>query len=590
MAGMSTDARRRRKRVTGRTLAGRIALGAVVALVVGIVAVVAWVGVRAVQALPHIERAQQLATGLDMQRLLAGDTAELDELQRELAATREHTSDPVWRVAEGLPWIGPQLHAASTLTAALDDVAGSAMSTVAIATAEGAEALLPRDGRIDLAALDGMHAEIDAARATVGDARERIEGIETAALVRPLREATTTVDGMLAEIEPTLDGVGRATELLPSFLGADGPREHLLLLQNNAEWRSLGGIVGSVIHIRAADGQIDFTGQRSTADFPRNDGPIAPFSFDAQVIYGDRPAQWMQNPTMLPDYPEAASLARAFWQSQNGGDPRGVIAIDPVALSYILEATGPIALPTGEQLTSENAVQLLLNEVYLRYEDPREQDLFFAAAAGAVFDGLIQGRADPAAALQGIGRAIEERRLLVWSADPAEQALLEGTAVEGELPESDAERTTFGVFLNDGVGAKLDYYVAAGSAAHWCGDGTAALRVELRNDAPGDIRDYPDYLVGTDGEFTASGAPRGIARTLTYVYLPAGSELVSGGDAAGLKHVGRHSGLDVYEWTTDLAPGEATALDLRVRATTGSELTVRSTPVIHPIDVAGSAC
>ena len=201
----------------------------------------------------------------------------------------------------------------------------------------------------------------------------------------------------------------------------------------------------------------------------------------------------------------------------------------------------------------------------------------------AIFDALLSGNADPGAAVDAITRAIDERRLLVWSADEAEQAIIAGATVAGELPVSDARSTTFGVYLNDGVGAKLDYYMAAGSQAMWCGAGEASLRVELQNNAPADVASYPDYMLGTSGDLTESGATRGITRTLTYIYLPAGAELIR--VTGTLAPVGQHGGRAVYEWTTDLAPGETAAIDVRVSATTGSALGLQQTPVISAMDV-----
>ena len=87
-----------------------------------------------------------------------------------------------------------------------------------------------------------------------------------------------------------------------------------------------------------------------------------------------------------------------MWLRETGVDVSGVISLDPVSLSYLLEATGPVALPTGDVLTSENAVDLLLNGVYLRYADPRDQDAFFAAAAGSVFGALTSIEAPQLAA------------------------------------------------------------------------------------------------------------------------------------------------------------------------------------------------
>ncbi|MCH8570455.1 DUF4012 domain-containing protein [Nesterenkonia sp. AY15] len=571
----------RRRGATRRVSAGRIVLALVTTLALGFVVVLAWAGVGAVRALPHIERAQQVAAGLDMQSVLAGDTSQVDELQNELAAARSNTSGPAWRLAEGVPWVGPQFTATRTLTETLDDLASDGLATAAEA-GDGVDALLPREGQVDVAGLSALNAQVESALVSVTDARARLATIEPAGVVGPLRDGTAQIDELLAEIEPTLEGTSRATSLLPGFLGAEGQREHLLLLQNSAEWRSQGGIIGSVIKLTATDGEIEFSDQLPGRSFSSEEA-VTPLEFDTELIFGDRPARYMQNPTMIPDFAEAAHVAREFWKADQGGDTTGVIAIDPVTLSYLLEATGPLELPTGDVISSENAVQLLLNEAYLRYEDPAEQDVFFGVAADAVFEALLSDDVDPVTAVQAITRAVDERRLLVWSADEEERALLEDTSVSGAMPVSDDDNTAFGVYLNDGVGAKLDYYMAAGSSVAWCSDATASLRVTLRNDAPEDISDYPDYLLGTSGEETQSGVPRGINRTLAYVYLPEGAELT--GDAGEAQLAGQHDGRNVYEWTTDLAPGESATLDVQAQTNTGDQLDVVSTPVLTDVDV-----
>ena len=44
----------------------------------------------------------------------------------------------------------------------------------------------------------------------------------------------------------SVDALSRTATLLPAMLGRDGPRDYLIVFQNNAEWRSLGGIVGAL--------------------------------------------------------------------------------------------------------------------------------------------------------------------------------------------------------------------------------------------------------------------------------------------------------------------------------------------------------
>ncbi|MGP2481120.1 DUF4012 domain-containing protein, partial [Listeria monocytogenes] len=88
----------------------------------------------------------------------------------------------------------------------------------------------------------------------------------------------------------------------------------------------------------------------------------------------------IQDVTQVPDFAVGAPLAREMWRRQTGTAVDGVIAVDAVALSSLLEATGPVTLPTGDVLTSADAVPLLLDEVYRRYPDPKSHDVFFQSA------------------------------------------------------------------------------------------------------------------------------------------------------------------------------------------------------------------
>jgi hypothetical protein len=73
-------------------------------------------------------------------------------------------------------------------------------------------------------------------------------------------------------------------------------------------------------------------------------------------------------------------------------------------------------------------------------------------------------------------------------------------------------RTSIGVHLNDGTGSKMDGHMRTGTAARWCADGTAGLRLTLRNGAP-DPGTLPGYVTGGG----AYGVP--VGRTLFGVYI-----------------------------------------------------------------------
>ncbi|MAP63451.1 MAG: peptide synthetase [Microbacterium sp.] len=552
------------------------------------VAAAAWIGVRGLAAYGHLSDAQTaaaLARDSLTDPATAADTVAV--IGEDTAQARELTTDPIWRAAEALPWVGPQLAAVSTMTVAVDDVAGSALTPlVEVAGTFDVDALRPQDGRLDLAPFTTIQDAAAMSAAELVDATAAVATIDRDALLPPVRDAVGDLSALLTETRDGAGAVARATALLPAMLGADGPRTYLLLFQNNAEWRSLGGITGAVAAIHTDDGALSLSAQGSSSDFPRYDDAVLPLDDEVLGIYGTRPGRYIQNVTQVPDFAISGALAQEMWERETGETVDGVIAVDPVALSYLLEATGPVTLPTGDELTAENAVDLLLNEVYFRYEIPAEQDAFFAAAAAAVFQAVADGDGDPAALLSALTRAGDEHRLLLWSAHEEDQALLADTTLAGGLPPTDDDTARFGVFLNDGTGSKMDYYVTAETAIGWdtcmvdeagAAQGEATVSVTLTNTAPD--APLPDYITGGGG----FGVPAGTARTVGYLYLPEGWELIDAeidGDVGF--GGGTHDGRRVLTFELDLESGEQASVFVTARTPEPGARTVEavSTPRI----------
>ncbi|MFG6503164.1 DUF4012 domain-containing protein [Microbacterium sp. P05] len=558
----------------------------------------AWIGVRGFLAYGHLTAAQDAAAEVteSLDDPAAAATA-IDRISADTAAARALTSDPIWQGAESVPWIGPQLSAVATVTAAVDDVAGSALRPLAdVASSFSLDALRPQDGAIDVSLFRTLAPAARTGADGIAAAAASVDSIDTTALLAPLRTPIEDTGALLHSATDGADALARASELLPTMLGADGPRTYLVVFQNNAEWRSLGGIVGAMAVISTDGGRMSLVDQGSSSDFRRFTESVLPLPEEVAQVYGQRPGLFIQNVTQVPEFPLAAQLSQEMWARETGTRVDGVISLDPVALSYLLAATGPVTLPTGDVLTSDNAVEVLLSGVYQRYERPADQDLFFEVAAASVFQALSSGQADPTVMLEALAQAGDERRLLLWNSDPAAQAVLDGTTLQGGLPVTDADQTSFGVYLNDGTGSKMDYYLAAGTATAWCtdteGGADAALTVTLRNDAPADAASLPPYITG-GGSY---GVPVGVARTLAYIYLPAGAELVAA-KAAGASVVdgfggGTDQGRQILTWPTDLAPGETATLTIRVSTPQTATLQAALTPSVNALETSklASAC
>jgi hypothetical protein len=573
-------------RATGVVLAWCLGIGLALALFA-----LCWVGVRGAIAADHLRSAQSAAREVvDQISDPAAAAAAIDEVKLDAAAAHALTSDPVWRAFESTPWLGPQLSAVGVVASAADTVATGALNPLAeVVSTLTPSSFAPTGGRVDLSAFTAMQPAAVQAEAAMADAANALATIPTGALVAPLRDIVEKATGEFADARTGTEALANASQLLPAMLGASGPRTYLVLFQNNAEWRSLGGINGAMLLVSSDSGAMQLSATDAGSAFQRTDTSVLPLSDEVTAIYGQRPGQWMQNVTQVPDFAVAASLAREHWALKYGLEVDGVLSIDPVALSYLLAATGPVALPSGDVLTPESAISLLLNEVYLRYPDSADQDAFFAQATTEIFEALVAGTVDPRTLLNALTRAGDEHRLMIWSSHSEDQELLADTSLAGGLPTTDAQNSTFGLYLNDGTGSKMDFYQSVATEVRWeycaidargTAQGAANLNVTITNNAPPDAARLPDYVTAA-GWY---GIDPGSTRTVGYVYLPEGFQLTNAtlSNGAGFSG-GMHDGRRVLSFDVVLAPGESVALDVAARSTspTGARLVAQVTPTVN---------
>jgi hypothetical protein len=148
-----------------------------------------------------------------------------------------------------------------------------------------------------------------------------------------------------------------------------------------------------------------------------------------------------------------------MWRNVYGGKVDGVISFDPVALSYLLRATGPVKLADGTTIDSNNAVPFLLSDVYAKYPLSNVQDAVFASAAQGVFSAVTGGQGDPKSYLAQLQPMMAEQRLKMWSVRDDEEKLLLDSPLGTMLPKDNTEKTVLGVYNNDDATSKMSYYM-----------------------------------------------------------------------------------------------------------------------------------
>ncbi|MFI5931853.1 DUF4012 domain-containing protein [Actinoplanes sp. NPDC051494] len=541
------------------------AAGLVVVLLVG----VGWVSAQGWRAKGHLQTAAGLFAQLQDQ-IKAGDVpaakGTLAALQLETAAAKDETDGSGWSAAGGLPMLGDDLSAVRTVAKVLDDLAGNGLPALLdVASGLDPRTLAPRDGRVDLSQLNTAAPRIAAGLEVIRSARAEVEDIPADGLVDQVATAVTELSVGLARAEQLVSTADRAARLLPRMLGADGPRNYLVLFQNNAEIRATGGMPGAYILVHADGGAVTITDQGSSATYLKVfDPPVQQLDAGQTALYTDRPAVFPADVNLSPDFPTAAVLMRAMYQKRSGIAVDGVLATDPVALSYLLQATGAVNVPKGEALTADNAVRVLLSEAYAKYPDPVDQDAYFAKAAKSIFEALLKGQGDAKGMIVQLARAAGERRLLMWTADPDEEATLAGTVLEGRLPVDSPTTPTVGVFLNDGSGGKLSYYLTQATELEVgaCdGDGNRELHLKLTLGSTAPTANLPGYVTGL-----ALSGDKYTSRTNVSVFSPTGGGVVSaqlnGQEVPFGTGMERDRGVAIF--TVDLPPGTKQTYDVTI--------------------------
>ena len=529
-------------------------------------------------------------------RLLDRD---VDGAQRALARAQDATegarsslSGPQWSLARVLPGVGDDVGAAQRLAVTVDDVTHGALPAVMTAVGDvDPRRIGLRDGRVELAPLRRASGQLTRASTLLSTADQQAAAIRTSDLTTSLAGKVEETQRLLAQSSRLARTAAVAGRLLPDMLGQRGRRDYLLLAQNSAEQRSLGGIPGAIALLRADDGRLSLVKQTTAVDlgpFPR---PVLPLTPAEQALYGDVLGTYPQNVTDTPDFPRAAQLITAMWQRRMGGKIDGVASIDPWALQLLLRAVGPVDTDAG-RLTGSNATRKLLVDVYRDVPDPKQQNVVFAQAAQQVFDRVRRFSGDPRALTRALADGVDEGRVMVWSARAAEEKVLATTSLGRALSDSRTSKPQVGVYLHDRTQSKMSTYqrMRIDAQPTRCGTTTSAkVKVTVRSVAPAD-RNLPAYVTG--------GGVRvrpGNILTQVVLYAPRGWTITGVRASDGRRDLVsyQHDGLWAGTRDFELAPGQSKSVTVEMGGSVlESKLGIRYTPGVFPANVLliGSRC
>lgn len=462
-----------------------------------------WLGLRALDAKTGLEQARQSAQQAK-DALVDGQT---QEAVRWATAATEHarsasqaTHSAPWQMMAAIPWIGSPFKSGQQISDVVLALATDVLQPSARVGTAIAPDRLVGDGRIDVQLLRSAQPQLAEIAANAGRLEAQTRAIADPGYLPQIRDARTKIQEQTTDITNVLRNTALAAQLVPSMMGADGPRTYFMGFQTNAEARGTGGLLGGFGILRLDNGAAKVDTLAANTELSGSSALVDLGPEYAQQYGFTNPFNDFRNSNLSAHFPYAAQIWKAMWAHDSGMDVDGVIALDPVALSYVLGAVGPVTMPDGEVITERNVVELTESTAYQRFpNDAVARKKYLQDIAGEVVKKMTGRVSSPRLLLDALGRAVGERRIAVWSTAPREQALLEETPLAHIIPEDSAPYA--GVVINNLGGNKLDYYLKR--QIEYTADGcdgqtrNSTVSIRLSSTAPGDS--LPDYVAGAAG-------------------------------------------------------------------------------------------
>ena len=543
-----------------------------------ILALGCWVAIGAFQAKSNLESARSSAQDTKS-ALLDGNTEaaskSADAALEQARAARNATHSAAWNIVAAIPWLGNPFKTGQQVTDVVSGLASDVLRPAADVGIAIAPERLYRDGRVDVDLLRSQEPQLSELAENATRLNDAAAVIADPRYVSLMRDARDQLQTQISGITSVIENAALAARLAPSMMGADGPRTYFMGFQTNAEARGTGGLLGGYGILRFDEGKPTVDTLAPNTDLTDAVAPIELGSeFDQQYGYA-QPFTDFRNSNLSPHFPNAAKIWKAMWAEQTGMEVDGVIAIDPVALSYILGAIGPVTMSDGEIVSSQNVVELTESTAYFRFPtDQVARKQYLQDIANAVVTKMTGPVDAPRELLDALGKAISERRVAVWSANEAEQKLLEQTPLGHVLPGDGAPYAA--VVINNLGGNKLDYYLDTEIeyAADECVGETRASTVNVRlsntvPDAP--LPDYVASAAGLSPELLIAVAP-GTNITSVRLFATKGAELsaaiLNGERVPAI--ISTERGHPVFEVQVIIPPGQSADVSFQLSEPTAS--------------------
>ncbi|MDQ3877722.1 MAG: DUF4012 domain-containing protein, partial [Actinomycetota bacterium] len=359
--------------------------------------------------------------------------------------------------------------------------------------------------------------EIGGVRSDILQARSSLEAVKLEKLPHRLRDDVTKSIAKAEKTDALLRDAEAGFKILPAFLGENGKRVYVLGMQNSAELRGTGGSLLQFSLLDITNGKPHLEKTKTVYNVDRNRQQISiPLPADAWYVSQIPDAQRFGNANWSPDWPFSSKLTIDYARATVGDQfPHidGTIGVDPTLVQYLLNGAGRFHA-AGHYISPNKVLQLLLYRFYATYPIAAQRRVVLHKFVDEFYNHMFQP-AHPTELVKGMGKALAQKHMQVWLANPAEERFIKQMKWDGALKPAKGSDYIDVVEQNVG-GNKLDYFSTQTTTMHVKIDGADAEDSTNVDIANGVWLPQPRYSMGDSGPWH---------RPMINVYVPDGAQL-----------------------------------------------------------------
>jgi hypothetical protein len=399
--------------------------------------------------------------------------------QFKIADTALHSadSDLDWaQGAEAVPLMSQQVRAVRAAASVGTSVVQAGITTASSANVQGLSLV---DGAFPVRRLESFQPLLRKDVAVLAAAHNEIGSFSSPWIVGPLRAKLASEESKLQHAQHDVGIALLGSEEVPGILGARGIRRYLVLVENPAESRASGGVIGDYAEVSADAGRLKLLKVGSVGQLDHDGVPPLKRTLPPIPDFVDRYSSFLpqdnwENISMSPDFPTVGAVAEYLYPQSGGVKVNGVISLDPVAMAGLIKITGPVKTKALKQeLTSGNIVPFLANQEFIHFKDNAARIRFVEGLLRQVWHELTSRRLPPAPSLaKDLEPAVRGGHIRMYSALPAEETFFDDVHIGGAMPPVAGDFV--GVVTQNAAGNKMDWYIRRKIAYH------ATLNVDTR--------------------------------------------------------------------------------------------------------------